>query len=175
MSPWLGDRPHSLTTRTQSAIGCLRYSLFVDLLAAMKILVHSDLDPSRVRTQYEKIVGMLERDDFYSADVKKLARDGYYRAKLDDATGCCCASPATGERYALLLEIIEQHAYRNRASCAAPKSTSRSCSRCNPPGRQRPIPRRWPTSIRRIPVSICWTRPSASMRPRRRSTGCRRR
>ncbi len=78
----------------------------------MKILVHSDLDPSRVRAQYEKIVGMLERDDLYSADVKKLARDGYYRAKLDDSNRLLLRfARYQGERYALLLEIIEQHAY----------------------------------------------------------------
>ena len=55
---------------------------------------------------------MLERDDFYSADVKKLARDGYYRAKLDDANRLLLRfARYRDERYALLLEVIEQHAY----------------------------------------------------------------
>lgn len=39
----------------------------------MKILVHAELDPSRVRAQYDKVVEMLARDDFFSAEVKKLA------------------------------------------------------------------------------------------------------
>lgn len=78
----------------------------------MKILVHSDLDPGRLRAQYEKVVAMLARDDFYSAEVKKLAGHDLYRAKLDRANrllfriGRC-----NGERYALLLELIENHAY----------------------------------------------------------------
>ena len=55
---------------------------------------------------------MLERDDLYSADVKKLAQDGYYRAKLDDANRLLLKfARYEGERYALLLEVIEHHAY----------------------------------------------------------------
>ena len=55
---------------------------------------------------------MIERDDFDSADVKKLARDGYYRAKLDDANRLLLRfARHRGERYALLLEVIEHHAY----------------------------------------------------------------
>ncbi len=78
----------------------------------MKILVHRDLDPARVRSRYEKVVAMLERDDLYSADVKKLGRDGYYRAKLDDANRLLLRiARHDGERYALLLEVIENHAY----------------------------------------------------------------
>ncbi len=39
----------------------------------MKILEYNDLDYSRVKRQYEKIVSCLESDDFRSAGVKKLA------------------------------------------------------------------------------------------------------
>lgn len=55
---------------------------------------------------------MIERDDLYSADVKKLAEGGYYRAKLDDANRLLFRiARHNGERYALLLEVIENHAY----------------------------------------------------------------
>lgn len=78
----------------------------------MKILVHRDLDPGRARERYEKVVRMLERDDLYSADVKKLAQGGFYRARLDDADRLLLKfARCGGERYALLLEVIANHAY----------------------------------------------------------------
>ena len=78
----------------------------------MKILTHSDLDPSRVRPQFDKVVEALKRDDFYSAEVKKLAEHDLYRAKLDYANRLIFRiARHNGERYALLLEIVEQHAY----------------------------------------------------------------
>ena len=78
----------------------------------MKILVHSDLDPDRVRARYEKVVEMLARDDFRSAEVKKLADRDLYRARLDYTNRLLFRiARYGGERYALLLEIIENHAY----------------------------------------------------------------
>jgi hypothetical protein len=78
----------------------------------VKILVHRDLDPGRARERYDKVVRLLERDDLYSADVKKLAQGGYYRAKLDDADRLLLKiARHDGKRYALLLEVIENHAY----------------------------------------------------------------
>ena len=78
----------------------------------MKILVHSDLDPSRIRAKYDKVVEMLGRDDFRSAEVKKLADRDLYRAKLDDSNRLLFRiARYNGERYALLLEVIENHAY----------------------------------------------------------------
>ena len=78
----------------------------------MKILLYSDLDTSHVRVQFEKVVAMLERDDFYSADVKKLGDHELYRAKLDYSNRLLFRiARYGGERYALLLEIVENHAY----------------------------------------------------------------
>jgi hypothetical protein len=78
----------------------------------LKILVHSDLDPGRLRAQYDKVVGMLARDDFYSAEVKKLADRDLYRAKLDYSNRLLFRiARHGGERYALLLEVVENHAY----------------------------------------------------------------
>lgn len=81
-------------------------------VASLKILVHSDLDPGRLRAQYDKVVEMLARDDFYSAEVKKLADRDLYRAKLDYSNRLLFRiARHDGECCALLLEVIENHAY----------------------------------------------------------------
>ena len=81
-------------------------------VARLKILVHSDLDPGRLRAQYDKVVAMLARDDFRSAEVKKLAERDLYRAKLDHSNRLLFRIARHGaERYALLLEVVENHAY----------------------------------------------------------------
>lgn len=49
----------------------------------MQVLKYRGLDPTSVLKQYEKIIYMLEQNDFYSAEVKKLQGTPYYRAKLD--------------------------------------------------------------------------------------------
>ncbi len=78
----------------------------------MKILEYNDLDYSRVKRQYEKITDCLEKDDFRSADVRKLKKDGLYRAKLDDANRLIFKIVTyKGIRYALMLEVILNHAY----------------------------------------------------------------
>ena len=57
----------------------------------------------------------IERDDFRSANVKKLtngAHGSFYRAKLDYADRLLFSTIRfQGEVYALMLEVIEQHAY----------------------------------------------------------------
>ncbi|MBI5102126.1 MAG: hypothetical protein HZB33_09875 [Nitrospirae bacterium] len=78
----------------------------------MKILEYNDLDISRVRRQYEKLIGFLERDDFHSAEVKKLADHDLYRAKLDDSNRLLFRIVTyEGTRYALALEVVLNHAY----------------------------------------------------------------
>ncbi len=78
----------------------------------MKILEYNDLDTSRVRRQYEKVIGFLEKDDFHSAEVKKLADYDLYRAKLDDSNRLLFRIVTYGEtRYALALEVVLNHAY----------------------------------------------------------------
>ncbi len=78
----------------------------------MKILEYSDLDISGVEAQYRKIVGMIGHDDFCSAEVKKLAPGEYYRAKLDPSNRLLFTlRRQNGERYALMLEVIRNHAY----------------------------------------------------------------
>lgn len=43
----------------------------------MQVLKYRGLDPTSVLKQYEKIIYMLEQNDFYSAEVKKLQGTPY--------------------------------------------------------------------------------------------------
>jgi hypothetical protein len=81
----------------------------------MKILEYAEFTPPRNRANYDKVRQAIERDDFRSADVKKLSNlthGKFYRAKLDYADRLLfCTVRFHGEVYALMLEVIEQHAY----------------------------------------------------------------
>ncbi len=78
----------------------------------MQIVEYADLDTSRVDRQYQKIIGFLEKDDFHSAGVKKLAEHDLYRAKLDDKNRLLFRIVTfKGARYALILEVVLNHAY----------------------------------------------------------------
>jgi len=78
----------------------------------MDVLFYNELEVSRVRKQVDKVVDMLKRDDFFSADVKKLVGTPYYRAKLDHTNRLLFKIVRYEERkVALLLEVIHQHAY----------------------------------------------------------------
>ena len=48
----------------------------------MHILQYNQLDYSKVKEQYNKVISMIKNDDFYSADVKKITDTPYYRVKL---------------------------------------------------------------------------------------------
>jgi hypothetical protein len=88
----------------------------------MRVLEYTDLDTSRVRAQYEKVKRQIEVDDLRSADLKKLTTDGLYRAKLDYANRLIVKLMRhQGERVALALEVVENHAYdRSRFLRGAP-------------------------------------------------------
>jgi len=81
----------------------------------MKILEYDGLDTSRVNTAYRKVLDAISRDDFRAAQVKKLANIGYgkfYRARLDDSNRLLFSLVRhEGEVYALMLEVIANHAY----------------------------------------------------------------
>jgi hypothetical protein len=82
----------------------------------MKVLEYSGLDTSRVSEQYAKIKRALERDDLRSADLKKLSGSEFYRAKLDRSNRLLVKLVRhQGARYAIALEVIEQHAYDRSA------------------------------------------------------------
>ncbi len=84
-------------------------------IISMKILEYAGFTPPRNKAHDEKVRQAIERDDFRSIDVKKLANLSHariYRAKLDYADRLLFSIVRyQGEVYALLLEVIEQHAY----------------------------------------------------------------
>ncbi len=81
----------------------------------MRILEYTGLDTARHQAAYKKAIDAIARDDFRSADVKKLANithGRFYRAKLDYTNRLLFSIIShNGEVYALMLEIIENHAY----------------------------------------------------------------
>lgn len=81
----------------------------------MKILEYAEFSPPRNKALYEKLRTAIEHDDFRTADIKKLANVAhgkFYRAKLDYANRLLFSTIRfQGEVYALMLEVIEQHAY----------------------------------------------------------------
>jgi len=78
----------------------------------MNILYYRDLDYSKVKKQFEKTVGFLKDGDFSSAEVKKLAGNGFYRAKLDYENRLLFKFAWYKEKYyLLLLEVIYNHEY----------------------------------------------------------------
>jgi hypothetical protein len=80
----------------------------------MRFLVYSDLRISKqLLPAFEKVRAAIERDDFRSADLKKLSSDRpYFRARLDYDSRLLVQLVRHGtERACLALEIIEHHAY----------------------------------------------------------------
>ncbi len=78
----------------------------------MKVLSYVDLDTHRVSKQFTKVCRAIERDDFRSADVKKLTVKGLYRAKLDDTNRLLLDfARYEGETVCLALEVIRNHRY----------------------------------------------------------------
>lgn len=78
----------------------------------MDVLLHTDLNLTGFQTKFNKVRAAIERGDFKSADVKKLAPTPYCRAKLDDASRLLLRFVRHGERtVCLALEVIAHHAY----------------------------------------------------------------
>ncbi len=78
----------------------------------MDVLIYNELNISSVKKQYDKVVDMLRCDDFHSAEVKKLSGTPYYRAKLDYTNRLLFKVVTHNQKkYALILEIIHNHAY----------------------------------------------------------------
>lgn len=78
----------------------------------MNVLYLNDIDYSRVKKQFDKTVGFFERNDFDSAEIKKLTNNGYYRAKLDYENRLLFKfARYNNQTYVLLLEVIYNHAY----------------------------------------------------------------
>jgi hypothetical protein len=83
----------------------------------MKILEFADLDTSRVKPAYRKVVAAIANGDFRAAQVRKLAGAGHgklYRARLNDADRLIfCLLRHNDDICALMLEVIVNHDYEN--------------------------------------------------------------
>ena len=78
----------------------------------MRLLLYKDLDTRRVKPAFAKVRAAIEAGDFRSADVKKLAPTGYWRAKLDYSNRLLLQFARWGdETVCLALEVIDNHAY----------------------------------------------------------------
>jgi hypothetical protein len=68
--------------------------------------------PKKLAASFEKVRRAIERDDFRSADVKKLHNQAFFRARLDyDARLLLQFVDFAGTRACLALEVIERHEY----------------------------------------------------------------
>ncbi len=78
----------------------------------MRVLTYLDLEIKGVSKQFAKVREALERDDFRSADVKKLESSHYYRAKLDDTNRLLLQFVRhNAQTVCLALEVIHRHRY----------------------------------------------------------------
>ncbi|MEN0045856.1 MAG: ankyrin repeat domain-containing protein [Bacteroidota bacterium] len=78
----------------------------------MKLLYYNDLNTKGLKQKVKKVEQMLLKDDFKSAEVKKMQPSNYYRAKLDrDNRLLFQFANYQGETYILLLEVIANHDY----------------------------------------------------------------
>jgi len=80
----------------------------------LDLLYLNDLNINLVEKTYSKTIRQLQDGDFKSADVRKMASTGYYRARLDirDRLLFTFAS-YEGKMYLLILEVIKNHQYSN--------------------------------------------------------------
>ncbi len=80
----------------------------------MEILYYRELDYSKVKKNFNKVVEYLKSGNFTGADVKKMNPTGYYRAKLDEENRLLFKfARYEGRSYLLLLEVIHHHNYRD--------------------------------------------------------------
>jgi hypothetical protein len=76
----------------------------------MQVLLYNQLNPSKI-PGFKKLKGLLEADDFRSAEVKKVGSN-LYRARLDRSNRLLFSLYRYQDQaYALILEHIAQHAY----------------------------------------------------------------
>lgn len=79
----------------------------------MRFLTYENLAAGELAPKIEWVRAAIERDDFRTPDVKKLAAAPYYRAKLDDAARLLLTFVQHGgEKACLALEVIHQHDYK---------------------------------------------------------------
>jgi UvrD/REP helicase N-terminal domain len=80
----------------------------------MEILLYNEIDYSKVKKQFDKLLAQLRNGDWAGAEMKKMPNTGYYRAKLDDTNRLLLkVAKYEGRTYLLALEVILNHNYRD--------------------------------------------------------------
>jgi len=78
----------------------------------LPILFYNQLDHKSVQKEFDKVLQQLSKGDFKSADVRKMANTGFYRAKLSIKDRLLFVIVAYNQKkHLLLLEVIEHHNY----------------------------------------------------------------
>jgi len=81
---------------------------------SIPILHLNDLNIKVVEKTFSKTLKYLQEGDFKSADVRKMASTGYYRARLDIRDRLLFTMVSyENQKYLLLLEVIKNHDYQN--------------------------------------------------------------
>lgn len=77
-----------------------------------EILFINDLDPGKLRKQFDKTIEELAAGNFAAAEVKKMAGTPFYRARLDHENRLLFRfGRYDGQTFLLVLEIILHHDY----------------------------------------------------------------
>jgi len=77
-----------------------------------EVLFINDLNPGKLRKQFDKTVEELAAGNFVAAEVKKMAGTSFYRARLDHETRLLFRfGKYGGQTFLLVLEIILHHEY----------------------------------------------------------------
>ena len=79
----------------------------------MQFLTYAKLDvPKKLAPAFERVRASIERDDFFTPDLKKLTGRPFFRAKLDYENRLLVQFVEhAGKKACLALELIEHHAY----------------------------------------------------------------
>ena len=78
----------------------------------MKVLIYNELNPKMI-PGFDKLKSYLEKDDFKSAEIKKVG-DNLYRARLNQRDRLLFSIYRHQDQsYILLLEFIKNHAYQD--------------------------------------------------------------
>ena len=77
-----------------------------------QLLYFNELDSKAVEKKYNAVLTQLAKGDFKSAEVKKMANTGYYRARLDIKDRLLFSiARFNGSVFVLILELIQNHDY----------------------------------------------------------------
>jgi hypothetical protein len=88
------------------------YNFGVKSAAMYEILLLNDLQPGKLRKQFDKTIGELASGNFTAAQVKKMAGTVFYRARLDDSNRLLFRFGRFNDQTCLLvLELILNHDY----------------------------------------------------------------